>query len=96
MSWCIEPGTDPESGKPVWSLQDAPGERGTVVAYFYDRVAATACLRGFKAIGFVPERPRPKPPQKPAPVCPHANTRVIIDIDGSAVKVCNDCHKEWP
>lgn len=52
--WCIEPGEDPDTGKPTWQLQDAPGERGGVYAVFYDRELATAVLNGLKTIGFAP------------------------------------------
>jgi hypothetical protein len=39
----------------VWTVKDSPG--GTIWAVFYDHTAAEACVRGWKAIGFAPDRP---------------------------------------
>ena len=55
MTWTIEPAEHPESKEQVWTVKDAPG--GTIWAVFYDHVAAEACVRGWKVIGFVPDRP---------------------------------------
>ena len=55
MTWTIEATEHPESKEEVWTVKDTPG--GTIWAVFYDRVAADACVRGWKAIGFVADRP---------------------------------------
>ena len=47
----LESATNDHSGRPEWDLVD---DRGGTWATFSDRVAATACLRGYEAIGFVP------------------------------------------
>ena len=49
-SWCIEAAVEDWGGK-TWDLVDDRGGRwGT----FSNRITATACVAGFKAIGFVP------------------------------------------
>jgi hypothetical protein len=55
VTWTIEAAEHPASKEEVWMVKDAPS--GTVWAVFYDRVAADACVRGWKAIGFVADRP---------------------------------------
>ena len=55
VTWTIEAAEHPASKEEVWTVKDAPG--GTIWAVFYDRVAADACVRGWKAIGFAADRP---------------------------------------
>ena len=49
-SWRIEGATEDWGGKTFDIVDDRGGRWGN----FHSRVAATACLAGFKAIGFVP------------------------------------------
>jgi hypothetical protein len=55
VTWTIEPAVHPQSKEQVWTVKDSPG--GTIWAVFYDHTAAEACVRGWKAIGFAPDRP---------------------------------------
>jgi len=54
----IEPATHPESGLPEWLLVD---DTGGIWGSFSVRHAATACLKGYEAIGFIP---RPNDPRR--------------------------------
>lgn len=47
----VEPSTHPETGQPEWLIVD---DRGGIWGSFSRRHAATACLKGFASIGFVP------------------------------------------
>lgn len=63
----VEAGTHFESGRPVWRLVD---DRDGVWAEFDIREAATACLAGYRAIGFVP---RPDEPSDASRLCIHGD-----------------------
>lgn len=57
--WKIEPGGKSEGGHDTWLLVNRAN--GGVWAEFTDRVAALACVRGYDAIGFVPDPKRSTP-----------------------------------
>jgi hypothetical protein len=50
-AWHIEESSHDGSGARTWDIVD---DRDGVWGSFFDRVTATACLAGFKAIDFIP------------------------------------------
>lgn len=60
----VEAGSHMETGEPIWKIVD---DRDGVWGEFTVREAATACVKGYRTIGFVPRPGEPSTPSEGTP-----------------------------